>query len=135
MKVLRPLKDTGYATAVCSVTDNVGDLVYITGDLIGPDYQVARVDPLNEKMPAVAVIVSKISAARAVIQFDGNVKGIYNTLVAGKTYFASELGRPSLTPPAPTLGGKAYVQPIGVAVDSDVLKLSPSEQMTILRGW
>lgn len=135
MIVARPLKNTNFATAVVAGTDIVGDLVYISGNIIGGDYQATKVDPTaGAKMPVIAVIIYKISGTRAVIQFEGNVNGVYTGLTAGRTYYADSSGQPSLVPPVAPLNGKAYVQPIGVALDSNVLHLKPSKQLIILRN-
>ena len=78
--------------------------------------------------------LKEITSTKAVIQFDGMVKNTYTGLVAGKTYFVDANGQPPLTPPSPPISGKTYIQPIGVAMDANVLKLNPSKQMIILHG-
>jgi hypothetical protein len=134
MVIARPLKDSNFATAICLAGDSIGDLVYVTGNIVTGDYQVSKADPNNNKMPAIAVIIYKITATKAVIQFEGSVKNVYTGLTPGKTYFVDSNSQPTLIPPSPALLGKTYIQPIGVAVDSNVLKLNPSKQMIILRG-
>lgn len=134
MIVAKQLGSQRLATAICLATDIVGDLLYINGNITGADYQTEKADPVNNKMPAIAVIIYKITATRCVIQLEGNVNGIYTGLAAGKTYYVDATGRPSLVPPAAPVNGKAYVQPIGVAVDAGVLRFGPSRQMTILRN-
>lgn len=126
MIVTRPLSSTGFGTATCDSGDSVGDLVYISGPKLGSDYQVQRADPSDyAKFPAVAVIVAKLSSTRAVLQFQGEVKGVYTGLIPGKIYWAGASGSPSATPPVAGVGGKMRVQSIGVAVDTDVLRLEP----------
>jgi len=134
MIVASPLKNSNFATAICGSSDIVGDLLHINGDIAGADYQTEKADPINNKMPAIAVIIYKITTTKCVIQFEGNVNGVYTGLTAGKTYYVDSTGRPALTPPSAPMSGKAYVQPIGVAVDANVLKLGPSKQMIILRN-
>ena len=133
MIVATPLKNTNFATAICGSGDSVGDLLHINGNIVGSDYQAEKADPINNKMPAIAVIVYKITTTRAVVQFEGNVN-VYTGLTAGKTYYVDSLGRPALTPPSAPIGGKAYVQPVGVALDANALQLKPSKQMVILRN-
>lgn len=126
MIVTRPLSSAGFGTAACDTSDAVGDLVYIAGPKTGPDYTVAKVDPSDfSKFPAVAVIIAKITSTRAVIQFGGEVRGIYTGLTPGRVYWAGSTGTPVLSPPSPVLSGKMRWQSVGVAVDSDTLRLEP----------
>jgi hypothetical protein len=74
-------------------------------------------------MPAVAVIVYKISPTRAVLQFQGEVD-IYSSLTPGRVYWVSDTGVPTLTPPTVVSGQRKYWQSIGVATDSGRIKLS-----------
>jgi hypothetical protein len=134
MIIARPLQNSAFTTAICLPTDGVGDLVYVTGNIIGTDYQVSKADPYNNKMPAIAVIIHKINITKAVIQFEGNIKNIYSGLTPGKTYYVDTNGQPTLTPPPAPLNNKSYIQPIGVAVDSAILQLKPSKQLTVLVG-
>ena len=135
MIITKPIRETSLATAVCLSTDVVGDLVYISGNIVGGDYQVQKIDPTTgAKMPAIGVIVAKLTPTRAVVQREGAVKGVYTGLVAGKVYFAGANSQPSVTCPTPGYGGAMYVQPIGIALDSNVLQLTLVDDITILRG-
>jgi hypothetical protein len=119
---------------VCMLTDQIGDVVYIRGDMNGY-YKVARVDvTLSSKIPAIGIIVQKWGFTNALVQITGELKGIYTGLTAGKTYFVGTNGRPNITPPSPSFGGRAYVQPIGVALDQGVLLVRPAENLTIRIG-
>jgi hypothetical protein len=135
MIVAKPLQDLSLATASCDTSDAVGDFVYISGNKSGSDYSVAKADPsLYAKIPAVAVITYKITPTRAVIQFKGEVKSIYTGLTAGKTYFLSDVGTPVDIPPTPAIGQKKYVQIVGVATDSTILRLLPVGTITARQG-
>lgn len=124
-----------FVSAICAPTDSVGDIVYISGNVVGNDYQITKVDPtLGAKMPGVGVITAKITSTRAVIQFEGFVKNVYTGLLAGKTYFVGTNSKPTNVCPTPGIGGAMYVQPIGVAVDANILELRLSDDLTILRG-
>lgn len=113
----------GYATASCTAGEAVGDLVYISGAKIGADYQIRKADVTDfTKMPAVAVIIQKISSTRAVIQFQGEVS-LYSGLTPGRIYWVSDSGVPTTTPPSVTSGQRKYLQSVGVAVDSGRIKL------------
>lgn len=132
MLVVRPLGGKARVTASCLTTDAVGDLVYVAGSIAGNDYDVAKVDVGDyTKMPAFGVIVAKLSTTRCVVQMSGEVVGIYTGLTEGRVYFAGSDGRPSLTPPAPGLSGRAYLQSVGLAVSADVLKIEPINDMKV----
>lgn len=123
MIVTRPRSDSTLATATCTASESVGDLVYISGPKSGADYSVSKVDIANyAKMPAVAVVVYKITATRAVIQFGGET-GLFSGLTPGKVYWVSDAGVPTATPPTVTAGQRKYWQSIGVAVDSGKIRL------------
>lgn len=135
MIVTRPLSTTGFGTATCSSGDIVGDLVYISGPKVGPDYSVGKADPSDfSKFPAVAAIVAKLSATRAVIQFGGEIKGIYAGLTPGKVYWTGPTGIPVSTPPSPGIGGTMRWQSVGVAVDTDTLRLEPLKNAVTRTG-
>ena len=132
MLVARPLAPSTTKTAACATTDSVGDLVCISAGFTGGNYTVTKADPSDyTKMPAVGVIVSKPTATLAVVQFSLEIKEIYAALVPGRVYFVGTNGWPSAVPPAPTPGGRAYVQPVGVAVDETVLRLDPAKTMIV----
>ena len=115
------------------LTDQVGDAVYIRGAANGY-YKVARVDvSLVTKMPAVGVIIRKWGFTNALVQFFGELKGVYSGLTPGKRYFIDSSGRPALIPPDPaSIGGRAYTQIIGVALDIEVLFVKPAENFIVL---
>lgn len=113
----------GYATAVCTAGESVGDLVYVSGAKIGADYQVRKADVTDvAKMPAVAVIIQKISATRAVLQFQGETS-LYTGLTPGHVYWVSDSGVPTSAPPTVTSGQRKYLQIVGVATDSARIRL------------
>jgi hypothetical protein len=112
------------SSAVVQTTDVVGDLVIaIPGGGIPSMTRANAEDPGS--MPVTGVIVSKESPTEATVQFSGPVDGIYTGLTQGQTYFVGANGRPTLTPPEPPFAGVALVQPIGVALTSSILMLSP----------
>lgn len=110
----------------CLATDNVGDLVYVTGA-----DAVARVDPFDgAKMPAVGVIERKKTPTRALVRFDGTV-AVFAGLTPGARLFAGSSGVPSATPPAGP--GRRYVQPVGVAITATTIVFLPKDP-TITSG-
>ena len=115
--------------ATCQATDQVGDLVHISGDSTGGLIQVTKVDITDySKMPGVGAIVSKSSSTQCMILRYGilSVTG----LVPGKTYFVDFDGTPTATRPVAGVGQKVFVQVIGVAMDSSRLMFNPSFNLT-----
>jgi hypothetical protein len=91
--------------------------------MVGADYTVSRADVSDySKMPAVAVVLAKLTPTRAVIQFQGEI-ALYSGLTPGRVYWVSDTGVPTATPPTPGVGQRKYWQSIGVAVDSARIKL------------
>ncbi len=118
----------------CMLTDQVGDAVYIRSNMNGA-YKVARADISTfSKVPAIGVIIRKWDYTNALIQLSGELRDAYTGLIAGRTYFVGGDGKPSLLPPSPSLGGRAYVQAIGVAWDATVLFVEPSKSLVIRIG-
>ena len=118
--------------ANCLPTDTVGDIVYFSGDSVGGILQVTRVDILDpSKVPGIGVILSKNSPVECMILRYGilNVSG----LIPGKTYFTGLDGRPTLQRPTP-VSGMAFVQVLGVAMDSTRFLLNPSFNLTRVRA-
>jgi len=124
MIVARPRSDGAIATAVCTAAEVVGDLVYISGAKVGADYSVRTADnTLTAKMPAIGVIVAKISSTRALIQLQGETT-LFTGLTPGTVYWVGDTGQPTSTPPSPTgPGARKYWQSIGVATDSGRIRL------------
>lgn len=120
--------------ADCLAGDGVGALVYITGDRVGQFYQVATVDPSDrDKMPAVGMIIQKMTTTTCVIQFDGNVESVYSGLTPGELLFAGDGGGLDDEMPTPS-GGPRYVQTVGSSLGSDVFRLEPNMMMTRRRA-
>jgi len=115
--------------ANCLATDNVGDVVYVTGDAIGGKFQVSRVDITDPlKVPGVGLITSKSAPTDCKILRYG-VIGV-PALTTGKIYFVGSNGRPTDVRPVALPGGKVFVQVMGVAMASSLLLVSPSFNLT-----
>jgi hypothetical protein len=121
--------------ATSLLTDQVGDAVYIRGN-IDTFYKVARAETASlDKMPAIGVIIKKWDFTQVLVQTSGVVEGIYSGLVANQTYWVGTTGQ--LTPTLPPVDGttqRAYTQVIGVALDPAVLLLRPAANIFIKRG-
>jgi hypothetical protein len=98
-------------------------------------YKVDKCDPhVNTKMLAFAVIIEKWNFTEALVQTLGEIKNIYTGLIPRERYFVGSDGRPTNIPPTPALGSTVLVQPIGIALDDEVLQLVPSPTAHRLRG-
>jgi hypothetical protein len=115
--------------AICQPTDQVGDLVHISGDSLGGVIQVTKVDITDySKMPGVGAIIGKSSPTQCKILRYGilSVTG----LVPGKIYFVDFDGTPTPIRPVAVGNQKVLIQVIGVAIDSSKLMLNPSFNLT-----
>jgi hypothetical protein len=132
MLVSRPLTATKRFYATCPSDTAEGDFVQLTGETIGGVYQVESAD-VGESTPGVAIVVQKITGTECLIQMAGEqIKNVFTGLEPGRLYFIGNNSRPSLTPPVPTtLQPRVYVQPVGVALSSDVLDFRNTHPVSI----
>jgi hypothetical protein len=121
-------------TAECPNTAMVGDLMYptvypnsITYVTFADTYDIA-------KLPAVGLITEKVDAITCKVQTHGIVTGVFAGLYPGKRYFLGTNHRPVIVPPTAPANGSVFHQPIGVALDPATLILSPSVNLTQVRG-
>ena len=113
--------------ATCQATDAVGNLVYSKAD-----NEVETIDITDSsKMPAVGIILEKITATTCVVQTFGpyEIAG----LTPGQRYWAGALGVPSDLFPTAASGGIAIAQVVGFALSTDELILDPELQAHKLR--
>jgi len=109
---------------------SVGDCVYISGPKAGDLCQVGRADPRDAlKMPAIGVLIAMAISGQGEVQILGELSDVYTGLNVRKSLFVDETGRLSESPPAPLLGGYAYVQALGYSIDPGSLILVPSFTM------
>jgi len=116
-----PRKRDYVALGACLASDSVGDVVYIRTVFNGTRYRVEAADPSDgDKMPGVAVILSKQSPTACVIQFQGFL-GLYSGLTPGEAYFVGTDSKPAMLGDAnfPVVGD--LKQQIGVSTDDDEL--------------
>jgi len=126
----RDLQKGRYFEATCQGTDLEGDFVRVTGEAGLPT--VEKVDPLDlAKMPALGVILVKISATNCVVATIGELAAV--GLTAGAPYWIGTDGRLSVTVPDPPASGLAVVQSIGRALTATRLQLG-LETRGIRRG-
>lgn len=116
--------------AVCSASEAQGDWVHITGPSVGGMFSVGKVDISDvATMPAVGVITQKTSTTQCLVQWSGEVVGVYTGLSYNSLYFVGVDSLAVTPPPTPTTA-PLYWQVVGVALDSDVLLVSPHFQFT-----
>lgn len=123
--VTDPLEAPLSFPANCQSADDVGDCVYVSGDVIAGTIQVAKVDIADTtKMPSIGIITSKSGSTSCIVAFFGSVD--LSPAVPGKIYFVGADAKPTATRPA----GPALIQVVGVALDTARLLLNPSPNMT-----
>lgn len=86
-------------------------------------------------MPAIGVVTQKPSPTTAVVQTSGIVTGVFSALSPGQRYFAGKNSRPALAAAVqPGPGELLFHQPIGLAIDYSIMLMSPSMNLTRVRG-
>lgn len=118
-------------TANCLATDVVGNCVCITGPDVVGKYQVMTADPADvNKMPAWGVIKKKVSPTECKVQFVGEIKGMYGSMIPQDVLFVASDGKLSNVPPTPLVGGYAFVQAMGHVLSTSALLLMPTFSLT-----
>jgi len=127
MVTAQPLGSQQTVRAVCMLTDQIGDCVYVRGPMNG-SYKVARADPLAiTKMPAVGVIIAKWGYTDCLVRMSGEAKVIYSGLQPGRSYVVGVSGRPVLLSSITLAPGQElFIQVLGTALDSGVLHVQPA---------
>jgi len=122
------------AVASCQASDGVGQLVYVSGPAVGGKLQVSLADPSDfNKLPAVGMIIHKATPTdtECVIQFRGQVAGVYGGLIPGEMLFLDDSGGLTDEPPDPTVPKPfKFVQNVGTALSSDIIGLDPDLTLT-----
>lgn len=109
--------------ADCTAAESVGDFVYVSGPAVNEHLQVRKADPTDEmKMPAVGVIIHKLSSTSCLVQCEGATLPIFLGLTPGRPYFVGLTARATHVPPAPSTAPLVW-QAIGTALSGDMLKL------------
>ena len=115
-------KRTIFKHANCLSTDNIGDMVYLTGPSVGGLLSVAKIDidAIDPKY-AFGMIVAKSTSTFCTVQKEGEVKDIYSGLQPGKTLWVDHNARLNHdVPSAPGLGVR-LVQRAALALDVNLL--------------
>lgn len=85
-------------------------------------------------MPAVGCITSKPTSTSCVVQVHGLVSGVYTGLNPGKAYLVAANGRPTEVLPSLSLGQSFFLQPVGVALDTNLMLIQTVSNVTLRRG-
>jgi hypothetical protein len=110
--------------ANCQADDEVGDIVYVTGDAVSLIYQVSKVDYNDpSKMPGFGMIISKLDDTTCIVQLDGPVVDLYVGLISGRHCFVGDDGRLTQAVPTAPISGVRYSQPIAYAIASNTVLL------------
>ena len=112
--------------ATCEATDAVDMYVRVTGPAVSGVRQVSRVDITDRtKMPAIGVIIEKMTLTRCRVRTYGEVPAPI-VAIPGKRYFVGLDSQLTDSPPRPGPGGKIATQIIGVALDRTTILVSPN---------
>ncbi len=117
--------------ATCLSTDQVGHCVYIRAGVNGGgNYRVGKSNiELDLKVPAIGIIIDKITATDCFVQCSGELSG-FGSLDPGKMIF---VGRDALIQqapiPEPDPGGQVFIQRMGTALSADTILLDPNFQL------
>jgi len=109
----------------CLSSDDVGDLVYVSDELDGSGrWRVTKADCFDEaKMPAVGIVIEKITSTTGVMRRVGEIDS-FTGLDVTKYYYVGADGALQEGPPSAPSGQIAVAQRIGIPIDPDVLWLT-----------
>jgi hypothetical protein len=120
--------DPNIVQANCLSTDLVGDLVYVTGPMVGGRVQVTKTNITDRaKVPVLGLLASKTSDTVCTVRVAGSVSGLYSGLIPQGRVFAGDNGRLVQTLPSRPSSGIKFIQPMGIAISSDTVLLRIGE--------
>jgi len=109
----------------CLSSDTVGklmcvrDVVTVTGR-----WRVQTASCLDlSKMPAIGVLISKVTPTTGIMQLLGDVQGVFSGLDVTRPYFVGPTGNLVNPAPSPT-PDQVYVQKVGFPISADILYLT-----------
>jgi len=118
--------------AVCTVSEEVGDFVYVSGAPEGTRDQVRKADPSTpDRMPAVGVVIFKSNDTRCLVQWMGETPAIFTELVSGRPYYVGPDAKAAPAPVATPSGLLAQI--VGLATSPTKFYVRPESNMTRLR--
>lgn len=114
----------GTFVADCLATDLPYAAVSMTGPSVGGVAQVTTIDISLDGCPSpVGLIQQKLSTTRCIVQTQGTLYCV-SGLIPSATYFVGFDGQPALTPLPASPTGLAYIQSVGIALDTNALRIS-----------
>lgn len=114
----------GTFVADCLATDLPYASVAVTGPSIGGVAQVTTIDISSNGCPSVVgLIQQKLTTTRCIVQTQGTLY-VTGGLIPAATYFVGFDGQPAITPLPASPSGFAYIQSVGIATDTNALRLS-----------
>ena len=113
------------ASGTCTTEDIVGNCVYEFSPVTSGLYDVRTANPTELAKAAIGLIVSKDSDTTCLIQFFGEVEGVYGGLSIGNLWLDIDGTITNLIPIAPPSG--VFLQKIGNAVSTTRFILSPEK--------
>jgi len=118
--------------ADCSLAELVGDFVYLVGPPVGGRDQVRKVDPSDVlKMPAVGVIINKLTDTFCQVQWMGETPAIFESLTTGKPHYVGPDARVTGVVPISPTG--LFAQIVGLATSPTRFYVRPENHMTRLQ--
>lgn len=109
-----------YFRASCSASVALGEIVYLTGSIVGGFPEVDTVDiDANGENPGVGVVVKKRTTTTCVVQVNGIVSNVYTGLTPGSFLFVAPGGSLTESMPATPTVGKRAIQNIGSVLEDD----------------
>jgi len=115
---------TTFFRARCGVSVDTGDLIYLTGAVIGgyPEVDTVDIDQAG-KNPAVGVVIKKRTSTECIIQVNGIIRNLFTGLTPGEFLFVNLSGGVTDTVPSPPPSGRRAIQNVGSALKANELLL------------
>jgi hypothetical protein len=121
--ILQPVAGRGGSSgeaipAVCSASESVGDVVYVSGDFVGGIAQVRKVDIDDAAKRMVIGVIESKSGLDCVVRRSGRIDSVYAGLTPGSPLFVNSSARLTHVVPARPLSGSRLAQSVGVTLSS-----------------
>ena len=126
--------DQSVRLAICTAAEDVGHWVYVEVEKTATDpEEVRKANPTDfNKMPAVGVIISKITATLCEVQWFGETPDVLSGLGVGEVHYLAHDGTAKSDPPIPG-GSPVFWQTLGIGLSADSLYVKPDDQLRLRR--
>jgi hypothetical protein len=100
--------------ASCGTSVDVGDVVYLTGNIVGglPEVDTVDIDASGEN-PGVGVVLKKRTSTICIIQVSGIIRNVYTGLTPGNLLFVAPGGSITGSIPSAPSAGRRAIQHVG----------------------